>query len=178
MSRTIRAAAAALLLAAPAIAQDGEPVSLDAFSVWEGAGSIVETGPNAHVFAGEMRGPYFIDVGQGPVHAGEIACVGMLEADMETGRQTGAARCRLDALDGAASFGRFACEGFRLVGCAGVFELTGGEGRMAGATGEGAILIRRTETALVAPESGPVTELAIGVAVWRDFKVTLAKPAE
>jgi hypothetical protein len=174
MTTAIRAAAFALLVAAPALAQEGEAVTLDAFSVWEGAGSIIKTSPDTHVFAGEMRGPYFIDVGQGPVQAGEIACVGMLEADMATGRQTGLARCRLDADDGATSFGRFACEGYRFVGCSGVFELTGGEGRMEGATGRGEILIRRADTTLVASENGPVTELALGVAVWKDFQLIAA----
>jgi hypothetical protein len=178
MTTVIRAAFLAVLVASPALAQEGEPVTLDAFSVWEGSGSVIATGPQTHVFAGEMRGPYFIDVGQGPVHAGEIACVGMLEADMATGRQTGQARCRLDAADGARSFGRFSCEGWRLVGCSGVFELTGGEGRMEGASGRGSILLRRTETALVALDEGPVVELSLGVAVWEDFEVEVTPPQQ
>lgn len=169
-------AAALVLLAAAAPAQDApEPVVVDAFSIWSASGAVIAAGPGVHAFAGEMRGPYFIDAGEGPILAGEIACVGALEAEEASGRQTGSARCQLKALDGAVAYGRFTCAGYRLVGCAGDFELTGGEGRLAGATGAGPIVLRRHDTALTVDAGGQVSEAALGTASWKGF--TLKAPA-
>jgi hypothetical protein len=180
MTRRISGLCAALILiAAPALAETPapEPVVIDAFSIWEASGSVVAIGPTAHAFAGEMRGPYFIDAGAGPIPAGTIACVGALEADAASGRQTGAARCRLQADDGAVAYGRFACDGWRMVGCAGPFVIDGGEGRLAGARGEGPIVLRRYETALAASGDGRVSELALGIASWKGFTVSATPPA-
>jgi hypothetical protein len=175
MTHSVRAAmAAALLAAAPAAtAQTAapDPVTVDALSIWRASGAVIATGPGGHAFAGEMRGPYLVDAGAGPVLAGTIACVGMLEADA-SGRQTGAARCMLTAADGAVAYGRFVCEGWRLVGCAGPFVIEGGEGRLAGARGEGPIVLRREETALATDAAGRVAEFALGVASWKGFRLT------
>lgn len=179
MTRRMPVLCAALtLIAAPALAQTPAPesVTIDAFSIWEASGSVVAIGPTSHAFAGEMHGPYFIDAGAGPIPAGTIACVGALEADAASGKQTGAARCRLQAIDGAVAYGRFACEGWRMVGCAGTFVIDGGEGRLAGARGEGPIVLRRYETALAASGDGRVSELALGIASWKGFTVTAASP--
>lgn len=163
----------ALLAAVPALAQDGgETVTLDAFSIWEATGATQRVGPSTTMFAGEMSGPYFIDAGEGPVPAGVISCVGALEADAETGAQAGAARCRLVAADGAAAFGRFSCAGWRLVGCVGRFTLDGGEGRLAGVSGEGPIVIRRYGTEFAVTDAGAVAAHALGVASWKAFTIT------
>lgn len=163
---------AALTLTAPQVraqATEPETVEIDAVSIWQASGTVIAAGPAAHAFAGEMRGPYLIDAGGGPVLAGTIACVGVLEADDSTGRQAGSARCVLTATDGAVAYGRFSCEGWRMVGCAGPFVLEGGEGRMAGISGEGPIVLRRHETALAIDDAGRVTEAALGVASWKGF---------
>jgi len=167
-----RLATLALLSAGPAFAQDAaERVTLDAFSVWEATGTTQQVGPKTTMFAGEMSGAYFIDTGEGPIPAGVISCVGALEADAATGAQAGAARCRLVAADGAVAFGRFTCAGWRLIGCVGPFMLEGGEGRLAGVSGEGPIVIRRYETELVATASGAVAEHAFGVASWKALTI-------
>lgn len=168
----VRSALLLVLAASAAHAADPEALTIDAFSIWTGSGAVVATGPHAHVFAGEMRGPYFIDAGEGPIPAGEIVCVGSLEANDLSGVQAGSAQCRLQAVDGAVAFGRFSCAGYRLVGCSGTFELTGGEGRMTGAGGEGPIVLRRYETALTPSGDGSLAEQAIGVASWKGFTLT------
>jgi hypothetical protein len=170
----ISAAALSLLAAAPSAAQEAEAVSFDAFAIWSADGAVVETGGGAHAFAGSMSGPYFVDLGEGPIPAGVITCVGTLDAAAD-GRQTGAARCRLVAEDGAVAYGAFACDGHRLVGCTGRFALEGGEGRLAGVAGEGPIRLRRTATVLEAGPDGRISEAALGVASWKGF--TLSAPA-
>jgi hypothetical protein len=124
-----------------------------------------------------MRGPYFIDVGKGAIPAGKIACIGMLGADEQTGAQTGRGECTLTATDGAVSFARFSCEGFRFIGCSGRFEITGGEGRMAGVKGEGPIVLRRIETTFTEDAAGRVTESAMAVVSWKGFTLTMEAPA-
>lgn len=170
--KTIRCAAAAAMLAGGAAAQ--ETVTIDAIAFLEATGSVLRTGEQADAFAGEIRGPYFVDAGEGPVPAGEIVCVGALEADESSGRQTGEARCRLQGALGGVAYASFTCEGFRLVGCAGPFEITGGEGPMAGVTGRGPIVIRRYETTLTPTGSGVADEAALGIAHWKDFELTAA----
>jgi hypothetical protein len=177
MQRLRLAILAALIAAGPALA-DEEQAALDAFAFITASGKVLQVGTAAHVFAGSLEGPYFVDVGQGPVPAGSIACGGLLEADETSGRQVATANCRLQALDGAVAFGRFRCEGFRLIGCTGPFELTGGEGRMAGVTGEGTITLRRYETALAAGDGGMIDEAALGIAFWKDFRVNLPQAAQ
>ncbi|SDW04995.1 hypothetical protein SAMN05444336_10116 [Albimonas donghaensis] len=178
--RSIFAAIALAASASGALAQqaaDGS-ATVDAFSVWSAAGVVIATGPRSHAFAGEMSGPYFVDAGEGPVPAGRIVCVGALEGDEATGRQSGAATCQLRAIDGAVAYGGFSCEGWRLVGCTGRFEITGGEGRMAGVTGEGSITLRRYETSLAELSSGEAEETGLGIAYWRGFTLHPAASPE
>lgn len=168
-----RLAILALFSAGPALAQDAaERVTFDAFSVWEAMGTTQQVSPATTMFAGEMSGAYFIDAGEGPIPAGVISCVGALEADVANGAQAGAARCRLVAADCAVAFARFTCEGWRLIGCVGPFVLEGGEGRLSGVSGEGPIVIRRSETELAATASGAVAEHALGVASWKAFAIS------
>lgn len=177
--RTIVRAALALLCAArvASAAAAEETVTFDAFSLLESSGRVIRTGPTQHSFAGEMHGPCFIDAGQDPVPAGRITCVGTLAADEAAGRQTAAAQCRLAAGDGAAARAEFTCEGWRLVGCEGPFRLTGGEGRHAGVTGEGRILLRRYETSMAPDGEGGAREGGFGTASRKAFAVRRTRAA-
>jgi hypothetical protein len=150
-----------------------ETTTIQAFAVLEASGTMLDVGPDTNSFAGSISGPYFVDTGQGPVPAGRVTCTGTLDAEIATGRQTANGRCRFVAFDGAVAFGRFECEGFRLVGCSGPFAITGGEERLAGVTGEGTIVLRRYETELSVNEDGVIHEAALGIASWRDLRITL-----
>jgi hypothetical protein len=163
---------AALILAfaaAPATAQ--ERVTVDAFAILSARGALIEAPSGVERFAGEMHGPYFIDAGSGPIPAGRISCVGALMADASDGRQIGEGFCRIEAEDGAVAFGAFECAGYRLVGCAGPFTLDGGEGRLAGVTGGGPMVLRRTGTVLAVGEDGRLVEGAVGIASWKGLQI-------
>jgi hypothetical protein len=163
-------AAPALLAVTAAAAQ--ETVTVDAFAVLEARGTVIASSPTAFTFAGEMHGPYFIDAGQGPVPSGRIVCVGTIESDAADGRQTGAARCRIEAGDGEVAYGGFTCDGWRLVGCGGDFTLEGGSGRLAGVSGGGPIVVRRYETTLTPAGDGSLFEEALGIASWKGLTLT------
>lgn len=167
-SLSFAASVAGLLVAASASAQ--ESVTVDAFAILSARGALIEAPSGVERFAGEMHGPYFIDAGAGPIPAGRIVCVGTLEAAVADGRQTGRAACQIVAEDGAVTYGAFDCAGYRLVGCAGPFTMEGGEGRLAGVTGAGRIVLRRTETAFAPGPDGSLVEGAIGIASWKGFK--------
>jgi hypothetical protein len=162
----IIAIAAVSLLATAAIAAE-EPVVVDAFAMLTARGAVIASSDTATSFAGDMHGPYFVDTGHGPVPARRIVCVGTIEADSANGRQTGAARCRIEAEDGAVAYGGFTCEGWRLVGCAGPFTMEGGAGRLAGLRAEGPIVLRRYETMLTPAADGALVEQALGIASWK-----------
>lgn len=170
--RTIATIAAVQLLAASAAAQ--ESVTIDAFAVLSARGAVIASSATAFSFAGEMHGPYFVDTGHGPVPAGRIVCVGTIESDSADGSQAGAARCRIEAGDGALAHGGFTCTGWRLVGCAGTFTMEGGEGRLAGLRGEGPIVIRRYETTLTPAGDGALVEQALGIASWKGLTLHAA----
>jgi hypothetical protein len=161
----------ALRAGSPVAAEEDAPetVTLDAFSIWEATGATTLVGPDTEMSAGKLSGPYFIETGEGPVPAGSIVCVGSLEASSATGAQSGSARGRLVAGDGAVAFGRSTCEGWRIVGCVGRFVLDVGEGRLGSLAGEGPIVIRGYETEWIATASGAVAEHALGVASWKGF---------
>jgi len=170
--RIIATFTAATLLAATAAAE--ETITVDAFAVLSARGAVIASSDTATSFAGEMHGPYFVDAGHGPIPAGRIVCVGTIEADSADGRQTGAARCRIEAEDGAVAYGGFTCAGWRLVGCAGPFTMESGEGRLAGLRGEGPIVLRRTETMLTPAGDGALVEQALGIASWKGLTVHAA----
>jgi hypothetical protein len=169
MPITPYAAALLVLAAAPAVAQ--ERVTVDAFAILSASGALIEAPSGVERFAGEMHGPYFIDAGAGPIPAGRISCIGALAAYAADGRQTAEGVCRIEAEDGAVAFGAFECDGYRLVGCAGPFTLDGGEGRLAGVTGGGPMVLRRTGTMLAVGEDGRLVEGAVGIASWKDLQI-------
>ena len=89
-----------------------------------------------------------------------------------------AAPCQLHAIEGAVACGGFSCEGWRLVGCTGRFEIAGGEGRMVGVTGERTIALRRYETSLAELSSGVAEETGLGIAYWHGFTLHPAASPE
>ena len=78
--------------------------------------------------------------------------------------------CIITALGGGQVFGRWACEGSHLVGCAGSFEITGGTGPFEGISG-GSKFITQSAIALIVVDAlqRTATESLLGIAVWQDL---------
>jgi len=159
---------AALLAATSAWA--GETQTVEAFAVIEVSGQALPTGPDSMRLMGTVQGPFFIDAGYGPVDAGDFRCVANMQADNSSGRQTGEGSCILVAHDGAKLYGDWTCEGVLFVGCRGDFTITGGEGRLEGVSGGGAMTSRVSEFAV---HPGAMTGLAAtasrGIVFWDEF---------
>jgi hypothetical protein len=170
--RTGRAAGLAGLIVAAAcgVAAAGEPQTVKAFAVIETVGNVLPSGADSARLVGTLEGPFFIDAGHGPVDAGSLHCVADMRAEVASGRQTGEGSCVLTAHDGANLYGDWTCEGIRFIGCRGDFTITGGDGRLEGVTGGGAMTSRVSDFA-VQPEgkTGLATTTSRGIVFWDAF---------
>jgi len=166
---------AGVLAAAPADAQEAQTVN--AFSVWQGKGAIVQTGAMQVSVTGAFAGPFFFETEEGPIEAGTIACPGIIDIDFSSGHQRGSGACSFTAHDGARAFGVWDCAGLHLIGCRGDFRLTGGTDRLQGISGSGTFLIRSRLHDIAKQPSGITTDNASGISIWRDLKVTMPATA-
>ncbi len=156
---------------------DGEQV-INAFSVWQGRGLVVQTAEKKAVITGAFGGVLYVETSEGPVDTGNIACPVLINVDLETGQQRGLGACTFTAYDGALVFSEWECTGIALIGCRGKFKLAGGTGRLAGAAGSGSILFRGRFHEFAKHPGDLVSDSATGIAVWRDLKIAIKQPAD
>lgn len=178
LARTlVLAGALAALALMPLDGRADEPQIINAFSVWEGQGHVVQTGPQKVAVVGAFGGAVYIETDEGPVEAGMIACPAIIEVDIETGAQKGIGGCTFTADDGAQVYGEWECAGIALIGCRGAFKLTGGVDRLAGVSGSGTILLRGRLHEFARSPGDMLSHRSIGIVVWRDLKVQHTAPA-
>jgi hypothetical protein len=174
----IRTAAMAAFVATTTLvsarAADQDP--MNAFAFWQGQGQIVDIGDQRVALIGAFGGPFYVETAEGPVETGTITCPVLMQIDTRTARQSGSGSCMFTAHDGARAYGDWECTGVHLVGCKGIFTVRGGSGRLDGIKGTSTILFRGRPERLI-DRPGMVSADALGIAVWRDFKVTTAAPA-
>ena len=156
--------------ASPANAQD-EAVSFNAFAVVKVDGSILKSAEKQATIVAALTGAFFVETDEGPVGAGRVSCSGMIRVDLDTSRQTGSGACTSTADDGATTFGEWECAGFNLIGCRGIYKMTGGTGRLAGYTGQAALIWRPSSHELQKQPDGTLLQNATGILIWRDFKI-------
>src|SRR3546814_1316702 len=88
----MRAMPVALLLAAGSAAA-AEEQTINAFSVWNGEGSVYESGPHLGTFVGSISGTLFVQTEKGPTRGGFMVCPATLEIDLENATQRGQGKC-------------------------------------------------------------------------------------
>lgn len=170
----VLAGALAALALMPVGGHAEEPHIINAFSVWQGQGHVVQTGPQKAAVVGAFGGAVYVETSEGPVEAGTIVCPAVIEIDLESAAQKGVGGCTFTANDGAQAYGEWECAGIALIGCRGPFKFTGGADRLAGVTATGTILVRGKLHELARSPGDMVTHRSIGIAVWRDLKVQRA----
>ncbi len=156
--------------ASPSLAQD-EAQTFNAFSVVNASGSIVRAAEKQVMVVATLSGPFFIESVEGPIHAGRVTCAASSRIDQTSRKVAANGACTFTATDGAAAWGDWTCEGYELLGCRGTFKLTGGTGRLDGATGESTVLWRPSAHELKKQLDGSVLDNATGILVWRDFRL-------
>lgn len=160
-------------MAAPGVAQAGETVTFNAFTVWAASGKTFRTGPERGTVIGVLRGPLYVETEKGPTRTGTISCPVTVEVNLEDARQEGRGRCTITTADDAVAFGLFECTGYHLVGCSGQFKLEGGTGRLEGITGGGPVVLRGDRWVMKDSGPGEYAEVATGIAFWRGFSLTM-----
>lgn len=172
MTMLNRALVGALVLAAatPAFAQD-EVQTFNAFAVVAANGTIVRAGEKQLVVAATLAGPMFIETDEGPQQAGRVGCALSSKIDQASRKTSASGACTFTANDGATAWGELECAGYELVGCRGTFKLTGGTGRLAGASGESTLIWRPTAHELKKQLDGTTLDNATGIVLWREFKL-------
>lgn len=164
----------AAIVAVNAGAAVAEEASVDAVAVWLGDGEAYRVGADQAYFSGKFTGAMFVtEADSSALNAAELICPATADVSLSEGAQAAEGRCIINA--GADTiYAEWSCEGQHLVGCAGVFTLTGGTGSFEGISGTGDFVVRSALRAVVIDAlAGQATESALGVAVWSDLKYTL-----
>src|SRR5690606_8533315 len=78
-----------------------EEATIKAFSVWQGQGTVSQTGPNEATFVGAISGTVYVETEKGPVDSGQMICPAMIRINLEDGSQSGTGRCTLIGEDEA-----------------------------------------------------------------------------
>jgi hypothetical protein len=170
--RLVGAALLALFsLAASQVQAQDEPQSFNAFAVVKADGSVLRSAEKQATIVAALTGTFFIETDEGPVAGGQIACSGMVRVDLDSTHQTGSGACTSTADDGAKTFGEWECAGFNMIGCRGIYKLTGGTGRLAGYSGHATLIWRPSSHELQKQLNGTVLQNTTGILIWRDFKI-------
>src|SRR3546814_11085387 len=85
-------------------ASAAEEQTINAFSVWNGEGSVYESGPHLGTFVGSISGTLFVQTEKGPTRGGFMVCPATLEIDLENATQRGQGKCIIQGDDGAKTF--------------------------------------------------------------------------
>ena len=166
---------AGLMLGSISVSVSAEEVQkFNAFAWLEGGGVIVRAGTKAAQIAGSGEGPFFVESGDGPLHAGRATCTIAAQVELDTAKQAASGACVFNAVDGATAWGSWECQGYNLVGCRGTFKLTGGSGRFEGVTGESAVLWRPSAHELSKTLDGSAKQATLGTMSWRDLTLKKA----
>jgi len=144
-----------------------EEGTVKASAVWMGQGRIIPTGQGTlFYFAGTFSGILFVDDAKGALHMAKILCPGVLEVDVNGGKQDGRGRCLITAESGEI-YAQWNCAGTHQVDCKGPFVLTGGTGRFAGITGQGDFRVRTAVADVgINPKGEGDRESSAGIAEW------------
>src|SRR3546814_11132654 len=86
LARTMRAMPVALLLAAGS-ASAAEEQTINAFSVWNGEGSVYESGPHLGTFVGSISGTLFVQTEKGPTRGGFMVCPATRSEERRVGKE-------------------------------------------------------------------------------------------
>lgn len=140
-----------------------EEVTVKAFSVWQGSGHLFQTDVDEATFVGVIAGILYVESDKGPIAMGDMTCPATVNMKTKTGAQLGNGRCVIVGDDGSRVFAEIACDGVYLVGCRGDFTIVGGDGRFAGISGGGPVLIRSDLSEVAKTSMGSLEQVATGI---------------
>ena len=166
-----RSALLAVLLAVTAVAAHAEEGTVSAMAPWEASGEVFLVSPEKLMVQGKFAGIMYIENEQkGTLDAGIMRCPMVMTMQIESKKTTGVGFCTIENADGDVAFTEWLCQGKPGI-CVGEMKLTGGTGKLEGASGGGAMVVRSAlvETAIDL-KTGGVVRSAAGLAVWPELK--------
>src|SRR5262249_52201558 len=154
-------------------ASASEDTTVKAFASWQGSGQLYPTAAKEMTFVGALTGTIYVETDKGPLESGQIVCPAMVKINVDDGSQAGTGRCTITAKDGAQVFAGLSCTGFRLVGCDGLFTLTGGTERFEGISGGGPVIRRSEYGGISGVSETAARQDARGIMYWPVLHYTL-----
>jgi hypothetical protein len=106
--------------------------TINAYASWAGRGQIYPTGPNSATFVGAFSGVIFVEKEKELLNGGNMMCPGLIEINLDDGKQQGKGRCTITNDEGERVFSEWSCAGTFAEGCTGDLKFTGGTGAFDG----------------------------------------------
>jgi hypothetical protein len=158
-----------LLLLNLSPAYSAEQDTLQAIIPWEAEGRVFTVDTNTMMFLGAVKGVMYVESSRGEMHEAFVMCPLIQKLTLETGKTEGVAHCEITASPNDIAYAEISCSG-EVGNCQGTFTLIDGEGRFAGISGTGTLLIRSPMHALISDMSaGAILRVASGLIVVKDL---------
>ena len=167
--RSCLVSALVLLLLNVSPAYSAEQDTLQAIIPWEAEGRVFTVDTNTILFLGAVKGVMYIESSRGKMHEAFVMCPLIQRLTLETGKTEGVAHCEISAAPDDVAYADISCSG-EIGNCQGTFTLIDGEGKFAGISGTGTLLVRSPMHALISDMSaGAVLRVASGLMVVKDL---------
>lgn len=169
VKRSFLVSAVVLLLLNLSPVYSAEQDTLQAIIPWEAEGRVFRVDTSTIMFLGAAKGVMYVESSHGEMHEAFVMCPLIQKLTLETGKTEGVAHCEISASPEDVAYAEISCSG-AVGSCQGVFTLIDGEGKFAGITGTGTLLIRSPMHALISDMSaGAVLRVASGLIVVKDL---------
>jgi hypothetical protein len=174
MPRSIRAiliVISTLPLVQSVLAEEGTAKIL---APWEANGQLFQVAVDKLQFIGTFEGIMYIEHGGGLLDTALFTCPSTQLIHVLSNTLEGHGFCTIESPTGDDVYAEFTCNG-EPGSCTGTFKLTGGTGRLAGITGESAMIVRTALSGTAINEStGGTVSAAKGLAIWPEMRFELA----
>jgi hypothetical protein len=164
-------AIATLPLVQPLLAEEGTAKIL---APWEANGQLFQVAVDKLQFIGTFEGIMYIEHGGGLLDTALFTCPSTQLIHVLSNTLEGHGFCTIESPTGDYVYAEFTCNG-EPGSCTGTFTLTGGTGRLAGITGQSAMIVRTALSGTTINEStGGTVSAAKGLAIWPEMRFDLA----
>jgi hypothetical protein len=174
MAQTVTLGSVAIaLLIGTLLAGSVRAETIDVVVPWHAQGQIFVIDVDKARFLGSIEGIMFAESDTGAMNEAYVQCPIVQDIDEASGRTSASGNCVITTGPEDNVFAELHCEGARNL-CRGVFTITGGTGRFAGATGSGAMTARSPVHTLAKDLSdSTLIDAAIGIIQLRALEVSL-----
>ncbi len=167
MRRLASALPAILLSLAPPLSAEVGTAKI--LAPWEANGHIYQVAVDKLQFIGTFEGIMYIENGDGLLDTALFICPSTQIMHILNNEMQSHGYCTIESPTGDYVYSEFNCNG-QPGSCKGTFTLTGGTGKLAGITGESAMIVRTALSGTSTDESGGGTvSAAKGLAMWPEL---------